>query len=117
MNQQLRKLRDVFAVDRKKLFLLVAMVLVAMLLWGRLLIKQVPRSAIAVPDDSGSVSTEISEPDPSPLGAGPAAWGEVSMDVARERFAIDESYWSKTKAARTRTATETNSGNTRQNGS
>lgn len=117
MSQQLRKLGDVLAVDRKKLFVLVAMVLVAMLLWGRLLIKQVPRSAIAVPDDSGSVSTEIFEPDPSPLGAGPAAWGEASMDVARERFAIDESYWSKTKGARTRTATETNAGNTLQNGS
>ena len=49
MNEQLQKLWVTLKADKKKLALMALLISFGLLLWGRLLLKQVPQSAIAEP--------------------------------------------------------------------
>ncbi len=52
------KIRRQLLADKRKVALMMSLLAVAMLLWGRLLLKDVPRSAVADPDENASASTQ-----------------------------------------------------------
>ena len=58
MMPKVRRLFFQLISDKKKLSLMLGLLLVALLLWGRLMLKQVPRTAIATPPDEASASVE-----------------------------------------------------------
>jgi len=83
--------RQLFA-DKRKLGLMVSLLAVALLLWGRLLIKDVPRSAVAEPDKE--VAADTSSPaDQSPESTDKAERRVVRIrkfaPAGRELFAFD----------------------------
>ena len=67
MNPLLRQIKRQLLADRKKLSMLMGLLAVGLLLWGRLLMQDVPRTAVAVPklaasgparpDNAGSTET------------------------------------------------------------
>jgi len=94
MNGQLGKLAATLRKDPKKLFLMVV-VFAALLLWGQLLLKKIPRSAIAVPDASVSDSSGIPEPGLGLFGVRSTVFVEAPTGIARDLFALDEAYYEK----------------------
>ncbi|MCC7191404.1 MAG: hypothetical protein IT444_01370 [Phycisphaeraceae bacterium] len=58
MSPVIKKLVNQLTADKKKLSIMLALVMVGMLLWGRLLLKQVPRTAVANPSESLSAQTD-----------------------------------------------------------
>lgn len=57
MSKALRKVIYELKADRRKLSLIIVLCCVLLLLWGRLLVKQVPRDALAVPEAQAATST------------------------------------------------------------
>lgn len=58
MNRHLANLNRTLLADKKKLGLMVVLVFFGLLLWGRLLLKDVPRTATAEPEDRRSASVD-----------------------------------------------------------
>lgn len=56
MSPWLRQQKDLLLQDKKKLGLIVGLLCVMLLLWGRLILKQVPRTAVANPAPSSTAS-------------------------------------------------------------
>jgi hypothetical protein len=57
MSPWLQQQKALLLQDKKKLGLIVGLVCVMLLLWGRLILKQVPRTAVATPAATASAST------------------------------------------------------------
>lgn len=58
MSPAIKKLVAQATADKKKLSIMLALVMVGLLLWGRLLLKQVPRTAVADPSETLSAQTD-----------------------------------------------------------
>jgi len=85
MNRALKQLKRDLLADKRKLGLGVTLVAVALLLWGRLLLKDVPRTAVAdpKPDRQANASTPpeaAPTPAPGPVGQQPP---EVVLEPPR----------------------------------
>jgi len=61
MSASLKRLVKRMTANRKQFGFMVALVVVALLMWGRLLLKDVPRSAVASPGKSASKTPEAPE--------------------------------------------------------
>jgi hypothetical protein len=101
MNRHVTHLVKTLKSDRKKALLLGGMVAVGMLLWGRLLLKQVPRTATAVPDVAAEVSG--SDLDLEALAAvaegRPVVRLELPTAPDRDLFEINPSHYNRTAAS------------------
>ena len=77
--------------DPKKLGVLVVLVAVGLLLWGRLLLKQVPQTATAepVPVQTGNGMAELVENPTKSASAEPFLELSLSQTLTRDLFAID----------------------------
>lgn len=99
MNFNLNGKSGAGSAQTKKVYAMVALLAIGLLLWGRLLLKQVPRTAVA--DDP----TAIAAAEPSTTAAGAAAserWGvvkiaraDLSTNLARDPFELDDSGYQK----------------------
>jgi hypothetical protein len=58
MSDQIRQAIDVLKRDKKKLGLIIGLLAVGLLLWGRLMLKQVPRTATAKPSAAVTAADE-----------------------------------------------------------
>ncbi|MBI1335680.1 MAG: hypothetical protein GC164_01810 [Phycisphaera sp.] len=96
MDMKKNKLVRQLTADKKKLSMMVGLLCVGMLLWGRLLLKQVPRTALAVPKTAASAVVN-----PDPIDAGSATVKRVVVDVTipadpgRDLFAWDPTRYPK----------------------
>jgi hypothetical protein len=81
--------------NRKQFGFMLAVSIVALLMWGRLLLKDVPRTAIAGPEisaDAGGVGPEMSDP---ALAARPTVVVPLSDQNPRDLFRLDPSAFPK----------------------
>ncbi len=97
-NKYLRQL----TADKKKLCLMLGLLAVGLLLWGRLLIKDVPRTATAKPAVQAAATGPASEPfTAQAMGAdtGPAVTVVVDLprSLTRDMFALDTSGYPQAK--------------------
>ncbi|MAE62990.1 MAG: hypothetical protein CMJ18_01855 [Phycisphaeraceae bacterium] len=75
--------------DKKKVGIMIALLLVGLLLWGRLLIKKLPRTAVAEPAAAVAAPTSM-----EPIAADRVAVVIALPDnAARDLFAIDPAYY------------------------
>lgn len=87
------------SASRIKLYLMVALLSVGLLLWGRLLLKQVPRTAVA--DDVAAVGADASGSTVSGVRASEhapvvkIARADLSTSLARDPFELDDSGYQK----------------------
>lgn len=98
MNETIQRIKQQMMADRKKLSLMASLAAVMLLLWGRLLLKQVPRTAVADPAAStaaaqtanGSSSQSAAE-----FVMGPSVYVNLPSVVKRDLFQFDRSRFSK----------------------
>lgn len=104
MKQWLTKARTQILADKKKSGAMLALLLVGLLLWGRLLLKDVPKTATAVP---GSTATHDAD-DALELVKDQAPRVEVDWpaDLPRDLFVFDASRYRRTVTDDTRDAAE-----------
>ena len=78
------------AANKKKVLILLGLVAGGLLLWGRLLMQQVPRTVVAVPQNEASANAGSGTATPSPEGEGAVATMAASNKPAfREAVKID----------------------------
>lgn len=79
--------------DKKKAAAMIALVAVGLLLWGRLLLKEVPKTATAGPDAVASAAGEAIEPLPTPRSEVAVDWPD---GLSRDLFAFDANRYRRT---------------------
>ena len=90
MNTTMRHVMLHLTADKKKLSLMVALLAVALLLWGRLMLKQVPRTAVAVPAGASVAINPATDTDTSLIGeARPIIYVSLSQTLNRDIFVPD----------------------------
>lgn len=91
---KLKQLANTLFTDRKKIVTVLALVVVGLLLWGRLLLKQVPRSAVA---DQLAKAANTSQGSSDNFRVAsvqrPKAFVSVPNDGARDNFAMESSVY------------------------
>lgn len=85
MNRNLRRLIRVVTADKKKLSIMMALMAVGLLMWGRLLLKNVPRSAVA--DDKNPVAHSGAAGIGGPSVKRPRVVVDLPTQVDRDLFA------------------------------
>ena len=94
--QKLDRLIATLTADKKKLMMMLALVMVGLLLWGRLLLKPVPRSAIADPDPKiTDVGDGPSNNQSRPHVDRPTVFVDLSDHAVRDIFAMDSSFYER----------------------
>lgn len=92
MKQRFLRLWKQMTADKRRFSLAVSLALIGLLMWGRLLLKKVPKTAIADPD---AVATSVED---SPA-ASRRAWRTVEVELsdvcARDVFALEDGEYSK----------------------
>lgn len=93
MNAWINKTLSELRADRKKLTLMCGLLAIGLLLWGRLLMRQVPKTAVA--DPAAAVATAVSdEIIPAAKPAAPKGRPKVEVvlsdETARDPFSLDE---------------------------
>jgi hypothetical protein len=102
MNAWINKTFSDLRADRKKVTLMCGLLAIGMLLWGRLLIRQVPKTAVA--DPAAAVATAMGEEikpavKPTATKGRPKVEVVLSDETSRDPFSIDEqSFTRKFKA-------------------
>ena len=95
MNATLRRMLRQLTADRRKLSLMVCLLAVGMLLWGRLLLKQLPKSAVADPKARNTL--KVSPVDKASHGKADSGPRTVSLDFStdldRDLFALDSRFF------------------------
>jgi len=103
MNDQVNKLIRQLTADKKKLGLMVGLLAVGLLLWGRLLLKEVPRTATATPkvtaavSASSSASTEARDPTPEADEPAVTVVVDLASTLTRDVFALDTAGYPEAK--------------------
>lgn len=97
MTPYLKQLVRKLTADKKKLSVMVGLLAVLMLLWGRLLLKEVPRTAVAEPEP-GQVADTSASPWASP---NQASFEKVEVHLpqtlSRDLFSLDISGFTQLK--------------------
>lgn len=98
MSEMTHKVIGQLTADKKKLGLMVGLLAVGLLLWGRLLIKDVPRTATAEPT-AKVVAAEPVSARALEAESGPAVTVVVDLpgSLTRDMFALDTSVYPKAK--------------------
>ncbi len=89
MNPQVRKIVNQLTADKKKLSIMVGLLAVAMLMWGRLLLQKVPRTATAEPTAGLAVANPNGDPATGGVVIRPVVWIEPTTALKRDLFALD----------------------------
>lgn len=80
--------------DKRKLVMVTSLLAVALLLWGRLLLKDVPRTAVADPDQTAEAQAPSPRTTPAPQTDRPAVvLPERALSGYRNIFAADPIYF------------------------
>jgi len=90
MSRGMNRIWKSLLADRRKASAVVVLLAIGLLLWGRLMLKQVPRTATADPEPEAAMVEGLGEVDPAPLLPVvelPATSGAPSRDL----FAFDPS--------------------------
>lgn len=97
MNDLLKRLWQHISADRKKLGLMLALVAVGLLLWGRLLLRQVPRSAVAAPSPAAATASAPGKKAARPVEVEPLRVVEVAVPetLARDLFSLNDELYEK----------------------
>lgn len=97
MNLDLPKIWRQLAADKRKLGLMVALLSFALLLWGRLLMKDVPRTANAVPSpttDAAAAANAATDPATDNSSADrPIVYIRLVDEVNRDVFRFDRRFY------------------------
>jgi len=94
MNRTIRRIKQQLLADKRKLGLMVSLLGLALLLWGRLLLKDVPRTAVADPEPK-----QVAEAEPEPDTETIRRRTRPTVRVAdrpmryRDLFALDSRYF------------------------
>jgi hypothetical protein len=88
-----RQLREALLADRKKLSIMASLLAVALLLWGRVLLKRVPRTAVASPPAAAAVegSPRDANREESINHINKTVYVDLASVLSRDLFAIDSS--------------------------
>jgi len=102
MNDQVNKMIRQLTADKKKLGLMLGLLAVGLLLWGRLLLKEVPRTATATPKVTTAAAASSPSPradDPTSGADGPAVTVVVDLasTLTRDVFALDTAGYPEAK--------------------
>jgi hypothetical protein len=89
MNPKLRQIKAELLADRRKLLMMGALVAVALLLWGRLLLKQVPRVATAEPTAQVAIPATAAEVVAVAQPKYPVIQIAFAPPLGRDLFALD----------------------------
>jgi len=92
MSNAFENLKRQILADKKKLSLMASLLAVMLLLWGRLLLKQVPRTAIAEPSIAPAAAVDTVEKSDEPVTYAPAPPVRVNLPsvVKRDLFRFDK---------------------------
>lgn len=100
MNRWLKQVRRDMRAEKKKVFMGGGLLCVALLLWGRLLLSDPPRSAVADPEAevatarSSATPNRPTPPPPAPAEAKPEVVFEIDgARVGRDLFAFDAGFY------------------------
>jgi hypothetical protein len=102
MNDPVNKLIRQLTADKKKLGVMLGLLAVGLLLWGRLLLKEVPRTATATPKATATAAASSSPApasDPTPQFDEPAVTVVVDLasTLTRDVFALDTAGYPEAK--------------------
>lgn len=102
MNPKLNRIYKQLTADKKKLSVMVGLLGVAMLLWGRLLLEKVPRTATAEPAIAvtQSASADLSS---GPIVIHPVVWIDPAPALDRDLFALNPTAYQRVAAEPTET--------------
>ena len=98
MSDKTRELVKTLTTDKKKLFLMLSLVAVGLLLWGRLLLKRTPTSALANPQ-AVQVVAAPSSGNPVVARANQTVCVDLPTKLDRDIFALDTSLYEKIEIA------------------
>ncbi len=106
MNQLWNQLRRQLLADKKKACLMAGLVAVMLLMWGRLILKQIPRVATASTPVAASAAPATpaapasARAEPTGWRAAPAIYTDLPQQVSRDLFAFDPSGYQPTATSR-----------------
>ncbi len=101
MKAHLRSFMNLLRNDRR-IGLFIGLLAVALLLWGRILIKEVPRQAAATEDKPAPKTRKPAAPETEPLSANSGVrtiYVTLSETLQRDLFAIDSRHFAQSVAA------------------
>ncbi len=94
MKRWIKKRVKQLTADRRKFGLMVGLLAVALLLWGRILVKQVPRQAIADPAQKKAPAS-TTPATPTPTGEHKRIYVSLNETLRRDLFAVDLSQFAQ----------------------
>ncbi len=90
MKEKIDEIIKELTADKKKLGFMIALIAVGMLLWGRLMLKQAPRTAVADPDQvSAVIDSDLTGGALWSGDAGRVVYVDFPEEVSRDLFALD----------------------------
>ncbi len=95
MSARLQQLWRASPSTQRKLGMVALLLLVGLLLWGRLLLKQVPRTATAIPP---VVNTGASSDKESEFASRPVVHVALPQSIVRDIFLLNASHYERTAA-------------------
>ncbi len=107
MEKMIQDLKRQLLADKKKLGVVVGLLAVGLLLWGRLLLKEVPKTATAVPQPAAGASAAANGQDRADLPEDDDRYRvtvvmTMPTDLPRDVFALDKTAYRKAKSTSTR---------------
>lgn len=100
MNDKLKKFWKQITADKKRFGAMAALLGVALLMWGRLLLKDVPRTAVAEPKEKEAQAA------PFVLPKRPVVYVDLPQESARNPFAMDPAAFGFVEKPKTVIATQ-----------
>lgn len=94
MNAHLQRIKKQLLADKKKLSIMLALLAVAMLMWGRLLLQKVPRTATAEPIATAE-ATERSVTPTQEVTVRPIVPLSATRPLQRDLFALDATHYQR----------------------
>ncbi len=103
MEQMIENLKRQLMADKKKLGIMLVLVAVGLLMWGRLLLKEVPKTATATPVAAAAAAPTAAEAAQDALLLEEARYGvtvvmSIPRDLPRDLFALDTTDYVKVKS-------------------
>ncbi len=92
MKERIHMMLRQLAADKKKLWIMAVLVLVGLLLWGRLIFKRAPQSALAKPEAEVAQVEAAADDEPS-VAARKVVEVDLADDLIRNIFRFDRSYY------------------------
>lgn len=99
MNEHIKRIKTQLLADKKKLSIMTALLAVALLMWGRLLLQKVPRTATAEP-----VAAVVTDATPVTVATSsvlrPVVHLPQTQPLQRDLFALDATHYQRVAVMR-----------------